>query len=119
MKPRSTLCYRLFCGILLSLSLMAGAGHGQESEGARKIAMELVWIRESKSQIFVVDGMGFYSANSLQEYLGKQPAGTIVEWDPGCLRMGNEPLLSSENDMNEFKTYLKERDIEFVLVPSG
>jgi hypothetical protein len=103
----------------LFLALMAGAVSAQQPLDVRKLVMELVWILETKAQIFVVGGVGFYAVTSLKKCLGEQPAGTVAEWNPGCVRIGGEPLLSSAKELNEFKTYLEKRKIKFVLVPSG
>ena len=99
--------------------LMAGAVSAQPPQDARKLVMELIWIPETNAQIFVVGGVGFNSVASLKKFLGGQPEGTVVKWNPGCERIGGEPLLSSEKELNEFKTYLEKRKIKFVLVPSG
>lgn len=101
---------------IMVLSLMTGTVSAQQP---RKLSLELIWVSETNAHIFVVGGVGFQSVASLKKFLGEQPAGTVVEWSPGCLRMGNEPLLSSEKDLNEFRKYLEERSIKFVLVPSG
>ena len=39
--------------------------------------------------------------------------------DPGCCRIGGEPLLSSEARMNKFKKFCKSISIKFDQVPSG
>ena len=101
------------------LALMAGAVSAQQPQDARKLVMELVWMPETKAPIVVVGGVGFNSVASLKKFLGEQPAGTVVEWNPGCERIGGEPLLSSEKELSEFKMYLEKRKIKFVLVPSG
>jgi hypothetical protein len=67
----------------------------------------------------VIGDSGFTSVESLKEFLGRLPAGSEIKWAPGCERFGKEPLLSSEKDLEEFKTFLKEKGVSFVLVPSG
>jgi len=47
------------------------------------------------------------------------PPGSELRWAPGCERVGGEPLLSSEQDMRDFRKFLEQRGIRFVLVPSG
>jgi hypothetical protein len=47
------------------------------------------------------------------------PPGAVLEWSPGCLRRGNEPLLSSEEELENFKRFCAEHGVEFILHPSG
>lgn len=101
------------------LALLTGAVSAQQPQDSRKLVMELVWMPETKAHIFVVGGIGFNSVTALKKFLGEQPAGTVVEWSPGCMRIGGEPLLSSDKELNDFKKYLEERKIKFVMVPSG
>lgn len=83
--------------------------------------MELVYIFDVDSTefIFVIGKTGFRSIESLKKFLSDLPAGATLEWAPGCLRMGGEPLLSSEQEMEDFKAFCVERNINFILVPSG
>jgi hypothetical protein len=100
-----------FSVILLSMVLRADAQENVPPPPTPKYRMELVYI---------IDGnAGFKSIDSLKEFLSTLPPGSHLEWSPGCLRMGNEPLLSSEWEMEEFKAFCAERNINFVLVPSG
>ena len=69
--------------------------------------------------IFVIGQSGFKSVNSLKRYLETWPPGSELTWAPGCSRLGNEPLLSSELEMKAFRAFLKERGIKFVLMRSG
>jgi hypothetical protein len=62
---------------------------------------------------------GFKSIDSLKKFLSGLPPGSTLEWAPGCIRMGKEPLLSSEQEMEEFKAFCAESNINFVLTPSG
>jgi hypothetical protein len=83
--------------------------------------MELVYIFEANTTefIFVIGNAGFKSVASLKNYVGSLPAGSTLEWAPGCMRMGGEPLLSSAQELEEFKAFCAEKNINFVLVPSG
>jgi hypothetical protein len=84
--------------------------------------MELVYIFETDSPeyVFVIGGViGFKSVASLKKYLGILPAGSILEWAPGCIQRGDEPLLSSEQEMEDFKAFCAEKNINFILAPSG
>jgi hypothetical protein len=83
--------------------------------------MELVYIfgEGSPEFIFVIGNVGFKSVASLKNYLSNLPPGSILEWAPGCRQIGNEPLLSSEQELEDFKAFCVERGISFILVPSG
>ena len=94
---------------------------GQVNPSPAKYELRLIHIFEGKEpqHIFVIGDSGFTSVESLKEFLGRLPAGSEIKWAPGCERFGKEPLLSSEKDLEEFKTFLEEKGISFVLVPSG
>ncbi|MCI0486818.1 MAG: hypothetical protein L0229_09480 [Blastocatellia bacterium] len=83
--------------------------------------MELVYIFDDDKieHIFVIGNSGFKTVAKLKEFIGRLPSGTTLEWAPGCERLGDEPLLSSEEDMEAFKSYCEEKGIKFVLIPSG
>ncbi len=113
---------RLLClvSILLSVALHAGAQEDAQPEPPPKYRMELVYIFEAASTefIFVVGHVGFKSVDSLKNFVGNLPHGSTLEWAPGCRRIGGEPLLSSEYELEEFKAFCAEKHINFVLVPS-
>ena len=70
--------------------------------------------------VFPNGHIGLSSPEYLREYIADMvPAGVTLEWDPGCLRRGGEPLLGSPRDLAAFAAFLHERKIHFVLVPSG
>jgi hypothetical protein len=107
--------------IFLSAVLHTRAQEPVQPQSAVKYRMELVYIFEASSTefIFVMGNAGFKSVASLKNYLGNLPPGSTLEWAPGCERLGGEPLLSSELEMDEFKAFCAEKNINFVLVPSG
>lgn len=98
--------------------------HAQESartQSPPQHRMELVYVFEAGSTqfVFVVGNVGFKSVASLKSFLCSLPPGSTLEWAPGCVRVGGEPLLSSEQEMEDFRAFCAEREIKFVLVPSG
>ena len=107
--------------ILLLTVLRADAQENVPPQPAPKYRMELVYIFDADSTefIFVIGNAGFKSVDALKDFLRSLPPGSNLEWAPGCMRRGNEPLLSSEWEMEEFKAFCAERNINFVLVPSG
>lgn len=107
--------------ILLSTVLHSRAQELAQPQPAPKYQMELVYIFEPGSTefIFVIGNVGFKSVASLKNYVSTLPLGSTLEWAPGCQRRGGEPLLSAELEMEEFKAFCVEKNINFVLVPSG
>ena len=107
---------------LFGLAPLAGNATDEKAPPPIKYVMSLAHIFEDKSTeyVFVVNGVvGFKTVASLEEFVGRMPPDSILEWSPGCLRFGNEPLLSSQADMNDFKAYCESKHVKFVLVPSG
>jgi len=110
------------CAILLFVVMPARAQEIEQPAPPPKYRMELVNIfdTDSPEYIFVIGGaIGFKSVASLKKYLSILPPGSILEWAPGCKRRGNEPLLSSEQEMEDFKAFCAEKNIDFILAPSG
>jgi len=107
-------------GLLLNVagpSAFAGDGEGEPI----KRELELIYLFEGPAPqfIFVIGQSGFRSVEALKQHLETWPAGSELRWAPGCVRLGGEPLLSSEEEMAAFRGFLAERGIHFVLVPSG
>ena len=113
------------CLLCLVVILLAAVSHTNAQEDSQpqppKYRMELVYIFEANTTefIFVIGNAGFKSVASLKNCVGSLPAGSTLEWAPGCMRMGGEPLLSSAQELEEFKAFCAEKNINFVLVPSG
>jgi hypothetical protein len=113
--------------VLLLGVLHVGVLHVQAQENGQsppfppKYRLELVHLLDTDSAeyIFVVGNIGFKSVTSLEKFLSTLPPGSILEWAPGCLRSGSEPLLSSVQEMEDFKAFCAASNINFVLVPSG
>jgi hypothetical protein len=83
--------------------------------------LELVFIFEGEKPefVFVIGQAGFKSVASLERYLETWPRGSELRWAPGCKRVGGEPILSSDEEMEAFRKFLADHGITFVLVPSG
>jgi hypothetical protein len=108
-------------GMLLLVVLHVRAQENGQSPPPPKYRLDLVYIfdGDSAEYIFVVGTVGFKSVASLKKFLSDLPPGSILEWAPGCIRFGGEPLLSSEQDMEDFKAFCSTKKISFILVPSG
>jgi len=83
--------------------------------------LELIYVFEGPTPefIFVIGQSGFKSVAALEQYLKTWAPGSELRWAPGCKRSGGEPLLSSDQEMEAFRSFLAGRGIKFVLVPSG
>ena len=107
--------------VMLSAILHVDAQENQQPEAPPKYRMDLVYVidGDTTEYIFVIGSVGFKSVDSLKKFLSTLPPGSMLEWAPGCRRSGNEPLLSSPQDMEEFKAFCVEKIIKFALIPSG
>jgi hypothetical protein len=98
------------------------AAAAQEQERPR-YRLELVLIEDSDSDrrdyIFLIGSIGFRTVEGLKSFVARMPAGSLLEWSPGCLRWGNEPLLSSTEEMEDFRRFCAEHGVEFIIHPSG
>ena len=63
--------------------------------------------------------MAFATVDALKAYLRTQPVGTILRWDPGCIRVFDIPLLDDSEKLADFRAFCASVGIDFVLVPSG
>jgi hypothetical protein len=111
---------RRLCLTLLCLAALS-ASAAQDAQEPVQYELKLVHIFEGKEprHIFVIGDSGFTTVESLKGFLSALPKGSSLRWDPGCVRFGKEPLLSSEKDMEDFRAFLTQRGISLVLVPSG
>jgi len=112
MRKILLLCFSL-------LLILPSSIYAQQSSNAKKIIIGVVWVPELKTEVFTVDDVKFYSIESLKEFLASQSAGTVVVWDPGCVRIGENPLLSSAKELKDFSQFLEKIHIKFVVIPSG
>jgi fructose-1,6-bisphosphatase len=116
--PKHVLCLLV---ILLAGALNVYPQETEQPAPPPKYKLELVYIFEANPTefIFLVGNVGFKSVDSLKKFVGDLPPGSILEWAPGCLRSGGEPLLSSPQDLEDFKAFCAAKKINFVLVPAG
>lgn len=103
------------------IALAVGPAGAQSDEQPPAYELELIYLfdRPETEFIFVVGNSGFRTVESLRGFLATRPAGTTLRWNLGCMRLGGEPLLSSETDMESFVAFCREHGIDFVLVTSG
>jgi hypothetical protein len=107
-------------GILTALTLVhAAKARTEEAPPVYELTLVSVFESSEPEFLFVIGNNGFRSVASLETFLASRPAGTILRWNPGCVRLGGEPLLASETEMEDFRAFCREHQIDFVLVPSG
>ena len=89
--------------LTIFLLLCAPPAHAGQSEPPVKYELRLIHVFDGKQPeyIFAIGDSGFRTVESLKTFLGTLPAGSEIRWAPGCERFENEPLLSSEKDMEE------------------
>ena len=110
---------------VILVSLISGAMAQTSDRKPEKLTLTLAWIADSEGSasmeyVFVIDGLVAYrTLEGLKKYISGLPKGSLLTWAPGCDRMGNEPLLSSREEMEKFKAFCESRGINFILVPSG
>jgi hypothetical protein len=107
--------------MIAALLLLSSLTQAAPAFAPEKYEMKLVYVFEGSEPefLFVVGQSGFKTVEKLKAWLETAPMGTELTWNPGCKRMGKEPLLSDDKAMDDFKKFLKKRKIKFTLVPSG
>ena len=114
---------RLAC-ITVSLGLLCLASAGSPAERQpEQITLSLAWVAdagEPHQYVFVINGIVAYRTyEGLKQYLQQLPRGSTLTWNPGCSRLGDEPLLNSNEEMQKFKDFCETHGITLVLIPSG
>jgi hypothetical protein len=96
-----------------------------EDRKPENLTMTLARIADSekvdrKDYIFIINGVvAFRTLDGLKKHIKQLPKGSTLTWAPGCCRIGGEPLLSSKDEMQNFKAFCESCGTSFVLVPSG
>lgn len=109
---------KIFNLILISiLVLMPGMVAAQSPSKAKELMVDVTWIPEENVEVFEVEGQRFRTVELLKKYLDKQEAGTTVIWDPGCVRFGEKPLLSTGIEIKNLRSYLEKRGLKLVTIP--
>jgi hypothetical protein len=103
----------------MAAGLFASSGEVQPEPIKGELRLIYIFDEPKTVFIFVIGQSGFKSVNSLKRYLETWPPGSELKWAPGCSRLGGEPLLSSAQEMRDFRTFLQKKGIKFLLVPSG
>ena len=87
--------------------------------------LSLVRIADAKTDdgyeyIYTINNIqGYKTIEGLNNYIADLPSGSTIIWNPGCCRFGDEPLLTSKEDMDKFKVHCESNGVTLILVPSG
>jgi hypothetical protein len=68
--------------------------------------------------IFVVGSIAYRTLEDFKKGIAHFPKGSTLTWDPGCKRLGGEPL-ETEAALKDFVAYCESQGVKFVRVPSG
>jgi hypothetical protein len=106
--------------LLLSLILVPGQLVAVERSPQRHDLVLVRIIDAGKPQfVFVVGEVGFRTVAGLKSFVQSLPKDSVLHWVSGCMRSGDEPLLSSDAAMEDFQRHCSKHGVKLVLVPSG
>jgi len=113
----------LFCFLIILLNVCLKTSYTEEIKKPepQKWELKLIYMLDEAppKYIYLLGQTGFKSIESLKKFIGSLPQGTTIEWNPGCERMGDEPLLNDKKAMDDFKKYCEQHGIKLILIPSG
>jgi hypothetical protein len=113
---------KLLLAAILCASLVSAFAEDAKPK-PENLTMTLAWIAdagEPNQYVFVINGVVAYKTlDGLKKYLKDLPKDSTLTWAPGCCRIGNEPLIGSQEEMKKFKEFCESVGIKFTLVPSG
>ena len=81
--------------------------------------LELKLERVKDSWRFAIGEATFGTVAELRKFVEQQKRGTVLTWDPGCERLGDEPLLSSDKDLAAFKAFCTAHGVQLDIRPGG
>jgi hypothetical protein len=112
---RSAALALLFSSFLIAEHLVAAERKPQSHD--------LVLVRlmgaDEPEYVFEVGELRFRSVAALKSFVQSLPEDSVIRWAPGCMRFGDEPLLSSDAAMEDFRSHCSRYGVKLVLVPSG
>ena len=84
-------------------------------------SMELKYNGDAKRHwwTFKLGENEFSTLEEMKKFIKNMPKGSKITWPLPCIRMGDEPLLSSEAEMESFKKFCGDNGVTLVVLPSG
>ena len=117
---KSNKCLSILPLLLILLLAYTTCAQEKKVEKPPKYRMELIRVEDGEHEyIFLIRSAGFKTVEGLKKFVAGLAPGSVIEWDPGCLRWGDEPLLSSAEEMEAWMKFCEEHGIKFILLPSG
>ena len=98
---------------------------GPTTRKSDHLDLTLGWIADSdkpgeREYLFVLNGIVAYrTVEGLRNHVKGLPKGSTIRWAPGCCRMGDEPLLSSPEEMRRFRSLCESCGVTLEIIPSG
>lgn len=112
MNKLITFCFCLLCFVPF-------VAYSQQAKSTDKIVIEVVWEPALNAEVLAIRGVKYNTVALLKSALAAKPAGTVVVWDPGCVRVGEHPMLSTQKELNELRQFLEKKGLKFIERPSG
>ena len=109
---------------LILFPLILSLTYSNETLNAPNYTMSLVMLYSDDVTdydwvVTLNNSIAFRSIDGLKVFLQKQPNGTTIEWAPGCVRLGDEPLLNSEQELQEFRLFCRKHGFKLTIRSSG
>ncbi len=124
-------CRSILLGSVIILCVTFSLAQGEKSEHSIEknvyspspivYPLKIIYLFETGKTEFIISAgnVGFKSVAALKEWVAKLPPRTTLELDMMCRHLGNEPLVSSEEELNDFKKFCEEHKIILKIRPAG
>lgn len=87
-----------------------------------RYVMALVYVVDQHDMpyLFTINNsVAFKTLEGLKKFFKSLPEGSTISWSMGCMRHGNEPLVNSDAEMNDFKAFCESLNLRLEIIPSG
>lgn len=69
--------------------------------------------------VMILAGGAYETVAGLSAHLDALPKGSTIVLDPGCLRMGGEPLIDDAAELKSFESACHAKGVALKIIPSG
>jgi hypothetical protein len=110
-----------FRATLLALTLLATPPENTHTPMTTNIRLDIVPVLDATPRrfVFVLGGVAYETKAGLFAHVEAMPKGSTMVLDPGCRRMGGEPLIDSESEMAELEAHAKKHGVNLKVIPAG